>query len=131
MKEKAGQIWPMYSKIWSCHKTSTNRPRRYKQDSIESSICDSQKGGGNKPQRYPSTVKKIVDADNRHAKLKHFFNSLTAMVAYMQPLFIELHHCLITFRIFVRSQHLIASRNVTNGFLLNCGVSHCYEACPI
>ena len=71
----------------SCHKTSTNRPRQCKQDSIESNICDSQKGGGSKPQRYPSTVKKIVDTNNRHAKLKHFFNSLTAMVTYMRPPF--------------------------------------------
>jgi hypothetical protein len=50
-------------------------------------------------------------------------NSLTAMVAYLRPLFFELRHCLITFRIFVRCQRLIA-RNVANGFLLNCGASH-------
>ncbi len=37
---------------------------------------------------------------------------------------------LITFRIFVRCQRLIA-RNVANGFLLNRGVSHHYEACRI
>ena len=57
-------------------------------------------------------------------------NSLTAMVAYMRPLFNNLRHCLITFWIFVRCQRLIA-RNVANGFLLNRGVSHCYEACCI
>jgi hypothetical protein len=58
------------------------------------------------------------------------FNSLTAMVAYMRPLFNELCHCLITFRIFVRCQRLIA-RNVANGFLLNRGILHCYKACRI
>ena len=57
-------------------------------------------------------------------------NSLTAMVSYMRPLFNVFRHCLITFRFFVRSQRLIA-RNVANGFLLNRGVSHCYEACHI
>jgi hypothetical protein len=51
------------------------------------------------------------------------FNSLTAVVAYLRPLFFELRHCLITFRIFVRCQRLIA-RNEANGFLLNRGASH-------
>jgi hypothetical protein len=52
------------------------------------------------------------------------------MVAYMDHFFNKLYHCLITFRIFVRCQRLIA-RNVANGFFLNRGVSHCYEACCI
>ena len=47
------------------------RPRRYKHDSIKSSICKSQQGGGNKPQIYPLTVKEIVEAHNAHAKLKN------------------------------------------------------------
>jgi hypothetical protein len=44
-------------------------------------------------------------------------NRLTAMVADMRPLFFELRMSLITFRIFVRCQRLIA-RNVADGFLL-------------
>jgi hypothetical protein len=39
------------------------------------------------------------------------------MVADMRPLVFELRMSLITFRIFVRCQHLIA-RNVADGFLL-------------
>jgi hypothetical protein len=39
------------------------------------------------------------------------------MVADMRPLFFELRTSLITFRIFVRCQRLIA-RNVADGFLL-------------
>jgi hypothetical protein len=39
------------------------------------------------------------------------------MVSYMRPLFFELRTSLISFRIFVRCQRLIA-RNVANGFLL-------------
>ena len=46
------------------------RPRRYKHDSIESSIHKSQQGGGNKSQIYPLTVKEIADAYHAHAKLK-------------------------------------------------------------
>jgi hypothetical protein len=46
------------------------RPKRYKHDSDESSICQSQQGGGNKSQIYPLTVKEIVEAYNAHAKLK-------------------------------------------------------------
>jgi len=38
------------------------------------------------------------------------------MVPYMEPLFFELRASLITFRIFVRCQRLIA-RNVADGFL--------------
>ena len=49
---------------------------------------------------------------------------------YATTFFNELCHCIIFFRIFVCSQHLIA-RNVANGFFLNRGVSHCYEACCI
>ena len=53
------------------------------------------------------------------------------MAACMRPLFFnKLRHFLITFQIFIRCQRLIA-RNVANGFLLNRGVSHCYEACRI
>ena len=44
-------------------------------------------------------------------------NRLTAMVPYMEPLFFELRASLISFRIFVRCQRLIA-RNVADGFLL-------------
>jgi hypothetical protein len=58
------------------------------------------------------------------------YYSLTTMVAYLRPLFNKLRHCLITFPFFVRCQRLIA-RNVANGFLLNRGVSHCYETCCI
>ena len=39
------------------------------------------------------------------------------MAAYLQPLFFELCASLISFRIFVRCQRLIA-RNVADGFLL-------------
>ncbi len=46
------------------------RPRRYKHDSIESSIHKSQQGGGNKSQIYPLTVKKTADAYHAHATLK-------------------------------------------------------------
>jgi hypothetical protein len=46
------------------------RPRQYKHDSIESSICKSQQGGGNKPQIYPLTVKETADAHHAHATLK-------------------------------------------------------------
>ncbi len=45
------------------------RPRRYKHDSIESSIHKSQQGGGNKPQIYPLT-KEIADAYHAHATLE-------------------------------------------------------------
>jgi hypothetical protein len=44
-------------------------------------------------------------------------NRLTTMVTYMSPLFFELRTSLISFRIFVRCQRLIA-RNVADGFLL-------------
>ena len=54
-------------------KASTIRPRQYKHDSIESSSCKSQQGGGNKSQIYPLTVKEIADAYHAHATLKHFF----------------------------------------------------------
>jgi hypothetical protein len=47
------------------------RPRRYKHDSIESSIHKSQQGGGNKSQIYPlRTVKETADAYHAHATLK-------------------------------------------------------------
>ncbi len=46
------------------------RPRRYKHDSIESSIRKSQEEGGNKPQIYPLTVKEIADAYHAHATLE-------------------------------------------------------------
>jgi hypothetical protein len=45
------------------------------------------------------------------------FNRLTAMVAYLRPLFFELRTSLISFQIFVRCQRLIA-RNVADSFLL-------------
>ncbi len=48
------------------------RPRQYKHDSIESSICKSQQGGGNKSHIYPLTVKEIADAYLAHATLKTF-----------------------------------------------------------
>ncbi len=51
-------------------KASTTRPRRYKHDSIESSIHKSQQEGGNKSQIYPSTVKETADAYHAHATLK-------------------------------------------------------------
>ncbi len=51
-------------------KASTIRPRRYKHDSIESSIRKSQQGGGNKSQIYPLTVKEIADAYHAHATLE-------------------------------------------------------------
>jgi len=44
-------------------------------------------------------------------------NRLNAMVPYMEPIFFELRASLITFRIFVRCQRLIA-RNVADGFFL-------------
>jgi hypothetical protein len=46
------------------------RPRRYKHDSIESSIRKSQQGGGNKHHIYPLTVKEIAEAYHAHATLK-------------------------------------------------------------
>jgi hypothetical protein len=46
------------------------RPRRYKHDSIKSSICKSQQGGGHKSQIYPLTVKETADAYHAHATLK-------------------------------------------------------------
>jgi hypothetical protein len=46
------------------------RPRRYKHDSIESSIRISQQGGGNKSQIYPLTVKEIADAYHAHVTFK-------------------------------------------------------------
>ena len=46
------------------------RPRRYKHDSIKSSIRKSQQGGGNKSQIYPLTVKETTDAYHAHATLK-------------------------------------------------------------
>ena len=49
--------------------------------------------------------------------VQFFLNRLTAMVSYLRPLFFELRTSLITFRIFVRCQRLIA-RNVADGFLL-------------
>jgi hypothetical protein len=51
-------------------KASTTRPRRYKYDSIKSSICKSQQGGGNKSQIYPLAVKEIADAYHAHATLE-------------------------------------------------------------
>ncbi len=51
-------------------KASTIRPRQYKHDSIKSSICKSQQGGGNKSQIYPLTVKEIADAYHAHATLE-------------------------------------------------------------
>ena len=60
----------------------------------------------------------------------YLLNSLTAMVSYMRPLFFELRASLITFRIFVRCQRLIA-RNVAELFSSNRGVSHFYAACRI
>jgi hypothetical protein len=79
-----------------------------------------------------SNVFKLSGVCRKYMKrqVSKYLNSLTAMVSYMRPLFFELRNCLITFRIFVRCQHLIA-RNVANGFLLNRGISHCYEACCI
>jgi hypothetical protein len=46
-----------------------------------------------------------------------WINSLTAMVSYMRLFFFELLMSLISFRIFVRCQRLIA-RNVADGVLL-------------
>ncbi len=48
------------------------RPRRYKHDSIKSSIRKSQQGGGNKSQIYPLTVNEIADAYLAHATLGTF-----------------------------------------------------------
>ncbi len=52
------------------HKLAHIRPRRYKHDSIESSICKSQQGGGNKSQIHPLTVKETGDTYHAHATLK-------------------------------------------------------------
>ncbi len=38
------------------------RPRQYKHDSIESSICKTQQVGANKSQIYPLTLREIADA---------------------------------------------------------------------
>ena len=46
------------------------RPRRYKHDSIKSSIRKSQQGGGNKSQIYPLTMKETEYAYHAHATLK-------------------------------------------------------------
>jgi hypothetical protein len=48
---------------------------------------------------------------------KRLINSLTAMAAYLQPLFFELRTSSISFPSFVRCQRLIA-RNVADGFLI-------------
>jgi hypothetical protein len=58
------------------------------------------------------------------------FNRLTAMVAYLGALFFELRTSLISFRIFVRCQRLIA-RNVADGFLLFSLATRFNEACRI
>ncbi len=56
--QKLAQIWP----------------RRYKHDSIESSIRKSQQGGGNKSQIYPLTVKETAQMPTMHMlHSKHFF----------------------------------------------------------
>ena len=68
MKEKASQRWPMCSKIWSCHKSSTKRPR-YKHDSHDQVFANPSK----EEVTNPLTVKEIVDAFNADAKLKHLF----------------------------------------------------------
>jgi hypothetical protein len=60
----------MYSIFGHATKASTKIPRQYKHDSIESSICTSQQGGGNKPHKYPLTVKETADAYHAHATLK-------------------------------------------------------------
>ncbi len=52
------------------------------------------------------------------------------MVSYMRPLFFELRASLITFRIFVRCQRLIA-RNVADGFLIFLLLTHFNAACSI
>jgi hypothetical protein len=54
-------------------KASTIRPCWYKHDSIESSICKSQQGGGNKFQIYLLTVKEMVVTYHAHAYSKHLF----------------------------------------------------------
>jgi hypothetical protein len=58
------------------------------------------------------------------------FNRLTSMVAYLRPLIFELRTSLISFRIFVRCQRLIA-RNVADGFLLILLLTRFNEACRI
>ncbi len=52
-------------------KASTIRPSGYKHDSIESSICKSQQGGGSKS-IYPLTVTEIADAYHAYATLETF-----------------------------------------------------------
>ncbi len=46
------------------------RPRRYKYDSIESSIHKSQQGGGYTSQIYPLTMKEIADDYHAHVTLE-------------------------------------------------------------
>ncbi len=57
-------------------------------------------------------------------------NRLTAMVAYLRPLFFELRTSLITFRIFVRCQCLIA-RKLAELFSFLAVIRDLNEACHI
>jgi hypothetical protein len=58
-------------KVGCATKTSTNRARQYKHDSIESSFfANPSKEEVTNPKIYPLTVTEIVDAYNAHAKLK-------------------------------------------------------------
>ena len=57
-------------------------------------------------------------------------NRLTAMVAYLRPLFFELRTSLITFRIFVRCQRLIA-RKLAELFSFLAVIRDLNEACRI
>jgi hypothetical protein len=63
-------------------------------------------------------------------RLSEDINRLTAMVAYLRPLFLELRTNLITFRIFVRCQRLIA-RKLAELFSFLAVIRDLNEACSI
>ncbi len=69
-REDEPKMADVLKKIGPATKASTIRPRRYKHDSIKSSIRKSQQGGGNKSRIYHLTVKEIANAYHAHATLK-------------------------------------------------------------
>jgi hypothetical protein len=82
MKEESCQRWLMFSKFWSCYNTT--------QDPIETNTMKMNHVFTNRSEEdeiYSLTVKEIVEAQQTDTTLKHFFNSLIPMGAYMRPTF--------------------------------------------
>jgi len=81
-KVVSNQKWMMFSKCWSCFR-KTQDPDELK--TIEMNHVFPNRS--EEDEIFPLTVKEIVEAQKADPILKQLFDSLTAVVAYLRPLF--------------------------------------------